>query len=288
MPILIQPPTVAPNLWPLAADRPLGSLFVAGCDFATLQAASWKNPEGLRMSENAWVHPADAALLEAAGGNVSLADARGRLLAWTGPAPEGPPLAASEKSFLVMFPWDLLRVQEIVMAEMTESRVEGDLSPAAHVEGVLVLGEGSRVLPGVFMEGNIIIGKNCKVGPNCYLRGNTAIDDNCHVGQAVEIKNSILGRKTSVGHLSYLGDSVLGAGVNFGAGTITSNLRHDGANHRSMVEGALVDTGRRKFGAIVGDGVHTGIHTSIYPGRKLGPRTSTRPGEIVARDVVGK
>jgi bifunctional UDP-N-acetylglucosamine pyrophosphorylase/glucosamine-1-phosphate N-acetyltransferase len=79
---------------------------------------------------------------------------------------------------------------------------------------------------------------------------------------------------------------VLGERVNFGAGTMISNLRHDGANHRSMVAGALVDTGRRKFGAIIADHVHTGINTVIYPGRKLWPHTSTRPGAIVQRDVM--
>lgn len=91
--------------------------------------------------------------------------------------------------------------------------------------------------------------------------------------------------KTSVGHLSYCGDSVVGTGVNFGAGTITANFRHDGANHSSMLAGQLVDTGRRKFGAVIGDGVHTGIHTSIYPGRKIWPGVSTRPGDIVNKDL---
>ena len=87
-----------------------------------------------------------------------------------------------------------------------------------------------------------------------------------------------------VPHLSYVGDSVLGEKVNLGCGTITANFRHDGANHRSMVKGELVDTGRRKLGAILGDGVHTGINTSIYPGRKLCPGTSTLPGEVGIRD----
>ena len=132
----------------------------------------------------------------------------------------------------------------------------------------------------------MIIGDNCKVGPNCYIRGSTSIGDKCHVGQAVEIKNSILLPGTNVGHLSYLGDTILGEKVNFGAGTITSNLRHDGGAHRSPVEGRMVDTGRRKLGAIVGDGVHTGIHTSIYPGRKLWPKTSTLPGAIVDKDIL--
>ena len=77
---------------------------------------------------------------------------------------------------------------------------------------------------------------------------------------------------------------MIGRGVNFGAGTITSNLRHDGNNHRTPVAGQLVDTGRRKFGTIVGDGVHTGINTSIYPGRKFAPGSTTLPGEVVQKD----
>jgi bifunctional UDP-N-acetylglucosamine pyrophosphorylase/glucosamine-1-phosphate N-acetyltransferase len=102
----------------------------------------------------------------------------------------------------------------------------------------------------------------------------------------VELKNSLLLDKTNVGHLAYVGDSVLGEKVNFGAGTIISNLRHDGKAHRTMVEGELIDTGRRKFGAIIGDGVHTGIHTAIYPGRKIWPGQTTRPAAVVDRDLV--
>ena len=284
MPPILHPPVAAPVLWPLAVGRPLGSLFVAGTDFASLQAGAWAGTEGVHLAANAWVHPDDAAALVAAGKPARLVDAHGRVLAWLGTADDGPQVAASSRSLLVGLPWDLLRVQEIVMQEMESPAIAGELSPAAHVEGVLVLGEGSRVLPGVFLEGNILIGRNCKIGPNCYLRGSTAIADGCHIGQAVEVKNSIIGRGTSVGHLSYLGDSIVGDGVNLGAGTITSNFRHDGANHRSLVDGRLVDTGRRKFGAVIGDGVHTGIHTSIYPGRKLGPAAATRPGEIVSTD----
>jgi bifunctional UDP-N-acetylglucosamine pyrophosphorylase/glucosamine-1-phosphate N-acetyltransferase len=137
----------------------------------------------------------------------------------------------------------------------------------------------------VFIEGNVVIGANCKIGPNCYIRGSTSIGEGCHIGQSVEIKNCLILSGTNVGHLSYIGDSVLGEGVNLGAGTTTSNLRHDGQNHRSSVNGELIDTGRRKFGTIIGDGVHTGINTSIYPGRKLWPGTTTRPGEIVGRDL---
>lgn len=199
----------------------------------------------------------------------------------------GQPLAEWEKllnrTFSFTHPWDLLEINaEIIsLIEIWDDTP----SPQLGEDGRVIIGEGTKILPGVYIEGSVVIGRNCKIGPNCYLRGSTSIGDNCHVGQAVEIKNSILFNNTSVGHLSYVGDSVLGHQVNFGAGTITSNLRHDGTNHRSEVDGQLIDTGRRKFGAIVGDHVHTGIHTSIYPGRKLGPQCTTRPGEIVSKDL---
>ncbi len=186
----------------------------------------------------------------------------------------------------ITHPWDLLRVNELYVGSLTEFGIEGDVHSSAFIEGTVQIGKGTRILPGVVIEGNVIIGENCKIGPNCYIRGNTSIGDHCHIGQSVEIKNCIILSNTKVGHLSYIGDSVLGKNVNLGAGTTTSNLRHDGKNHRSMVGDTLVDTGRRKFGAIIGDGVHTGINTSIYPGRKLWPGTTTRPGEIVRKDVL--
>ncbi|MBK1834274.1 DapH/DapD/GlmU-related protein [Roseibacillus ishigakijimensis] len=186
----------------------------------------------------------------------------------------------------IQYPWQLLDWHEKLLRQQWESRKKGEEFTSAQlaVGAQLLVGEGTKVLPGVYVEGLVIIGKNCKIGPNCYLRGPISIGDGCHIGQAVELKNTIVGHGSNAGHLSYLGDSVLGNEVNLGAGTITSNLRHDGANHRSLVAGELVETGRRKFGAIFGDGVHTGIHTSLYPGRKLGPGVATLPGEVVSRD----
>lgn len=194
-------------------------------------------------------------------------------------------LMIDDASLIIRYPWDILAACERVVGELREDRIAGTVRERVTVDGHIELGEGSVLLPGVYIEGNVIIGKNTKVGPNCYIRGNTYIGDNCHVGQAVEIKNSMLMDKVAAGHLSYLGDTVVGPKTNFGAGTITANFRHDGKNHRSLVKGELVDTGRRKFGAIVGANVHTGIHTSIYPGRKIWADMSTRPGDVVQQDI---
>jgi UDP-N-acetylglucosamine diphosphorylase / glucose-1-phosphate thymidylyltransferase / UDP-N-acetylgalactosamine diphosphorylase / glucosamine-1-phosphate N-acetyltransferase / galactosamine-1-phosphate N-acetyltransferase len=239
---------------------------------------------GLRTHPHAWLSPADVAPLSPE--TPALVDERRTPLAWFGDFPDLEKAAVASSSFLIVHPWDLLRANELFVSGLVSPKTEGDVHPNAVIDGTIHLGPGSRILPGVYIEGNVVIGANCKIGPNCYLRGNTSIGDGCHIGQAVEIKNSLILSKTNVGHLSYVGDSILGEKVNFGAGTIVSNLRHDGKNHRSMVRGELVDTGRRKFGTVVGDGVHTGIHTAIYPGRKLWPHTSTRPGEIVQHDIL--
>jgi UDP-N-acetylglucosamine diphosphorylase / glucose-1-phosphate thymidylyltransferase / UDP-N-acetylgalactosamine diphosphorylase / glucosamine-1-phosphate N-acetyltransferase / galactosamine-1-phosphate N-acetyltransferase len=188
-------------------------------------------------------------------------------------------------SKILRYSWDLLTVNEELIDSIKEDVIKGTVRERVTIDGNVIIGEGTVLLPGVYIEGNAVIGKNCKIGPNCYIRGKTHIGDNCHVGQAVEIKNSILMNKASVGHLSYVGDSIIGENTNFGAGTTTANLRHDGSNHHSKIGGKQIDTGRRKLGVIVGDNVHTGINTSIYPGRKLWPSISTLPGEVVKKDI---
>ena len=264
------------------ADFPIGN--VPLCEHQAAVVATCRLP-GIQHHPAAWLAIADLNLLASSGPRTLLA-ACGTPLAWLGKTPDLACPVTAAASFLIVHPWDLLRANEQFVAALTASDIQGEVHCSAVIEGRVILGPGSRILPGVLIEGNVILGAKCKLGPNCYLRGNTSVGDQCHIGQAVEIKNSILLAGTNVGHLSYVGDSILGAKVNFGAGTIVSNLRHDGKNHRSMVAGELLDTGRRKLGAIIGDGVHTGIHTAIYPGRKLWPGVTTRPGEIVQRDVL--
>ncbi|MCF6176151.1 MAG: hypothetical protein L3J71_10330 [Victivallaceae bacterium] len=194
-------------------------------------------------------------------------------------------ITVDQASVVIRYPWDILTLNERIITELNCSDINGTVRDGVTIDGNIQLGTGSVLLPGVYIEDNVVIGNNCKIGPNCYLRGNTSIGDNCHIGQAVEIKNSLLMNRVSAGHLSYIGDSIICPDTNFGAGTITANFRHDGKNHRSMVADTLLDTGRRKLGVIIGDNVHTGIHTSIYPGRKIWPDCLILPGTIVKKDV---
>jgi NDP-sugar pyrophosphorylase family protein len=266
---------------PLSLTRRIEDFPIGNIPLAEHQRR-WVAGTCLSVAPHAWLDAGEIRDFIASGA-ARLLDSSGQLLAWR---ESGKDHVTAKISFQIRHPWDLLRANELYVSQLTENHIEGDVHPSAVIEGMIHLGAGTRILPGVFIEGNVIIGRNCKIGPNCYLRGNTSIGDGCHIGQSVEIKNCLILSKTNVGHLSYVGDSVLGENVNFGAGTTVSNLRHDGKNHRSHVGGELIDTGRRKFGAIIGDGVHTGINTSIYPGRKFWPGITTLPGEIVSKDLM--
>ena len=270
------------DCWPLSLTREIAEFSIANIPLAEHHRRVI-GETNVTADPCAWLEPADLADFLTSG-KSTLVEASGLPLAWVGSQPDSSTFTAAS-SFIIRYPWDFIRANELYVAALAGDSIHGEIHPNAVIDGTLHLGLGTRILPGVFIEGNVVIGANCKIGPNCYIRGNTSIGDNCHIGQSVEIKNCLILSNTNVGHLSYIGDSVLGEKVNLGAGTTTSNLRHDGKNHRSLVNGELIDTGRRKFGAIIGDGVHTGINTSIYPGRKLWPNTTTRPGEIVQKDL---
>ena len=183
------------------------------------------------------------------------------------------------------YPWHLLDANEYLLEHHLEPGIEGDVSPAAHLNGRIYVARGAVVRSGVVIDGPAYIGPGATVGPNAWIRPGTTIGNNCKVGHAVEIKNSILMDGAAVPHLSYVGDSVVGVKTNLGAGTITANFRHDAGTISSVVKDERVDTGRIKFGAIFGDNVHTGINTAIYPGRKFWPGTFSYPGEVVRKDV---
>jgi len=178
------------------------------------------------------------------------------------------------------YPWDLLKANEYLLKGL-EGSCEGTVEPNATVKGEVVIGKGTLIRNGSYIEGPVIIGENCDIGPNCFIRPSTAIGNHVRVGNAVEIKNTIIMKDTHVGHLSYVGDSVIGHRCNFGAGTKVANLRHDGKNIKVMIKNRILDSGRRKLGVIMGDDVHTGINTSINIGTIMEKGRYTYPGEVV-------
>ncbi|TKR24659.1 bifunctional sugar-1-phosphate nucleotidylyltransferase/acetyltransferase [Natronomonas salsuginis] len=180
-------------------------------------------------------------------------------------------------------PWELLAANEWKVGEL-ERRIDGEVRGGSELRGDVVIEAGATVEPGVVIEGPAIVRSGADVGPNAYVRGATLIGENCHVGHGVEIKSSVLMSGTNVPHLSYVGDSLLGQDVNFGAGTQVGNLRHDGEHVEQTVKGERVSTGRRKYGVVAGPGAKTGINTSLAPGLVLSANARTAPGESVTRD----
>lgn len=180
------------------------------------------------------------------------------------------------------YPWDLLKANEYLLKGL-KSSCTGAVEPNATIKGDVIIGKGTLIRNGSYIEGPVIIGENCDIGPNCFIRPFTAIGNHVRVGNAVEIKNTIIMEDTHVGHLSYVGDSIIGHRCNFGAGTKVANLRHDGKNIKVMIKSRILDSGRRKLGVIMGDDVHTGINTSINIGVMMEKGRYTYPGEIVKR-----
>lgn len=286
---------------PITQSRSLGECLIANRELRDLirmeltQAGfevipqDQANDRTVHLPMDHWVEVGALCMLARSEGSACLRDQRGDLVAWKGaddPALCSQSMVTEAECFRIQYPWDILRLNEEVLMMIEDQEPQGQISHLAQVDGCLHLGKGSIILPGVYIEGNVVIGAHCKIGPNAYIRGNTSIGDRCSIGNAVEIKNSLIFPHTNIKHLSYVGDSIIGSHVNLGAGTIIANHRHDGTNHRSMVKGHLVDTDRNKLGAVVGDGVRTGVNTCVYPGRKIGAGMMTRPNTVVDRDMM--
>lgn len=144
--------------------------------------------------------------------------------------------------------------------------IEGRVEEGAHLSGEVFVGEGSVVEAGAYVKGPCVIGKGCEVRQGAYVRGNVVIGDGCVIGHATEVKNAIFLNGAHAPHFAYVGDSIMGNGVNLGAGVICANLRLD----RAPIVVRGVTTGRRKLGAIVGDGSQVGCNVVLNPGTLLG------------------
>jgi bifunctional UDP-N-acetylglucosamine pyrophosphorylase/glucosamine-1-phosphate N-acetyltransferase len=181
-------------------------------------------------------------------------------------------------------PWNYLDANQRVL-DRKKSEILGKVEENVTIKGPVVIGENSLIKSGSYLEGPIYIGRNSTIGPNAYLRSYATIGDNCKIGNSVEIKNSIIMDGSKIPHLSYVGDSIIGRNCNLGAGTLVGNLRLDNKNVMVRIKGRLVNTGRRKFGCIIGDNSKLGINVMINSGRKIGCNCMIGPGVIVYRDI---
>ncbi len=187
----------------------------------------------------------------------------------------------------VSYPWNLLESTNHIFDDMEEEN-KGEIEENVCIKGKVIIERGAKIKSGTTIEGPAYIGENSEIGPNAYIRPWTSIDEDVKIGQGVEVKNSIVGRRTQVPHLTYLGDSVLGEDCNLGAGTIAANFKFDESIIKTEVKGEIMNTGRNKLGAILGDEVKTGINVSLMPGVMIGAKSIIYPHSIVRKNVEKK
>ncbi len=166
------------------------------------------------------------------------------------------------------FPWNILDANKYILDAYGSM-----IHPSAEIR------------PGAFIEHPVAIDEGSVIGPNCFIRKYSSIGKNCKVGQAVEIKNSIVMDSSFVSHLSYVGDTIVGRDCNVAAGTLFANLRLDEKNVKVEINDVRLDSGRRKLGAIVGDGVKFGTRVTVMPGKRIWPRLLIPACHVVEEDV---
>ncbi len=185
-------------------------------------------------------------------------------------------------AFRIRYPWHLLEANVNAVRRVSDFR-GGQIEDGVVIHGLVHIADGAVIKSGCYIEGPAYIGPRSRIGPFAHIRPDTTIESDCEIGKA-ELYDCVIMRGTTCKHQGYIGHSVVGEAVNIGAGLITADYRHDAGEHITIVNGKKVATGRTKLGAFIGDGVHTGIGTMIYPGRKIWPRIGTQPGEVVKVD----
>ena len=143
----------------------------------------------------------------------------------------------------------------------------------------------AKVFPSAYLGAPCIIGPDTEVRHCAFIRGSALVGANCVVGNSVELKNVILFDNVQTPHYNYVGDSILGYKSHMGAGSITSNVKSDKTLVAVKNGDEVIETGRKKFGAILGDCVEVGCNSVLNPGTVVGPRSNIYPVSCV-RGVV--
>lgn len=188
------------------------------------------------------------------------------------------------------FAWEALKKIESYIAANLKPELRNKCEGVAYIGDNVFIGEGTIVEDGVMIKGPAIIGRNCHIRHNAYLRENVILGDGCVVGNSTEIKNSLFFNNAGAPHFNYIGDSILGHKAHLGAGVKISNIKLFSGNIAVKMDGKKVDTGLRKFGALLGDGAEIGCNAVLNPGSIVGPGAVIYPnvfwrGVLAAKSV---
>jgi len=185
----------------------------------------------------------------------------------------------------IKYPWHIFDAVKYLL-DISQPRISASayISEKATIEGKVFISDNVKVLENAVIRGPVYIGPGSIIGNNALVRDYSHIGADCVVGYSTEIKGSYIGDGCWM-HSSYIGDSIIGKGCSFGAGTVLANFRFDEQNISVIVGGEAIDTGRDKLGAIIGDNCKTGVNVSVMPGIKIGPNSIVGSHACLAKDL---
>lgn len=174
----------------------------------------------------------------------------------------------------VTYPWEVLSKISAFILQLGETLPEEEYDKVG--ENVWIA-KSAKVFPSAYINGPAIIGKDAEVRHCAFIRGNAIVGEGAVVGNSTELKNVILFNKVQVPHYNYVGDSILGYKSHMGAGSITSNVKSDKKLVVIKTPKGGIETGLKKFGAMLGDEVEVGCGTVLNPGSVVGNHTNIYP-----------
>lgn len=174
----------------------------------------------------------------------------------------------------VTYPWEVLPKISDFIIQLGNTL---DLNDYDKIEDNIWIAKSAKVAPTAFIAGPAIIGKNAEIRHCAFIRGNAIVGENAVVGNSTELKNVILFNKVQVPHYNYVGDSILGYKAHMGAGSITSNVKSDKKLVVVKNKEEKIETGLKKFGAMLGDNVEIGCGSVLNPGTVIGKNTNVYP-----------
>ena len=174
----------------------------------------------------------------------------------------------------VTYPWEVLpKIKDFIIAlgntldtHIYEKKGEN-----------IWIAKSAKVAPTAYISGPVIIGEETEIRHCAFIRGNAIVGNHCVVGNSTELKNVILFNNVQVPHYNYVGDSILGYRSHMGAGSITSNVKSDKKLVIVKSGAECMETGLKKFGAMIGDNVEVGCNSVLNPGTVIGKNSNIYP-----------
>lgn len=173
-----------------------------------------------------------------------------------------------------LYPWQALSGISALISEIGKTL---DPTHFDHPSEGVWIAKSATVFSSAFVAGPCIIDEEAEVRHCAFIRGSAIVGKNCVVGNSTELKNVILFDGVQVPHFNYVGDSILGYRAHMGAGSVTSNVKSDKTLVSVKGDGEVLETGLKKFGAILGDCVEVGCGSVLNPGSVIGKHTNIYP-----------